>query len=536
MRRATLGMAVFLCFVATVVIAGPVQLEPTFEAEASATWGVQLDEMTTGFANSATSTIMFTFIEEQTAEYGEGTTYGYIEVEDFEVEFEAEAEDGTVGANDAFDISVGSITGKVFFGRAYLVVYSGADDAVDELNDPVAIGGAIMRLRDSSVLGFDPNVLAEPTTEYGGVALGFDLADVMTVELGVASRYEWDNPLQQTNSARNAYVWSFNADITPIEGLSVAVVSNMWHGIGGAEEKDGERITPYPGTPGNPASVGVSAGYDLALWPDMILRPVLGFDLATEQDAEEDQEFRWEVGTGINLLWPALGVDEEEEEFLNGEYEVTSGVGIGAVLGSLPTDNQAPGVAPSGDQAPVLAGITEDKDLALRTLAFKLGLYEDSGDEGLLPVVGAAVLMNYNMVLGDGDIADAGFGGPVFAPAYEDGWADFGIGVELNADLGIVSPYAGFISEMFNVTGNDELFEGETLTAAFMNAGTDIHVIPNTTFTLDYSSGDLLYDAVDQKGQGDDATWGYYYGTTTDGGTFSDSRAGRFTIQTMIEF
>ncbi|MFP3960598.1 MAG: hypothetical protein ACLFUX_10545, partial [Spirochaetaceae bacterium] len=86
MRKATLLIAVLLCFGLATAFAGPVEVEPEYEAEASATWGAQLDEMTTGFTNSAESTIMFTFIEEQTAEYGEGTTYGYIEVADFSVE------------------------------------------------------------------------------------------------------------------------------------------------------------------------------------------------------------------------------------------------------------------------------------------------------------------------------------------------------------------------------------------------------------------------------------------------------------------
>ena len=84
MRKATLLIAVLLCFGLATAFAGPVEVEPEYEAEASATWGVQLDDQASGFQNSAESTIMFTFIEEQTAEYGEGTTYGYIEVEDFE--------------------------------------------------------------------------------------------------------------------------------------------------------------------------------------------------------------------------------------------------------------------------------------------------------------------------------------------------------------------------------------------------------------------------------------------------------------------
>ncbi|MFW5797571.1 MAG: hypothetical protein ACOCXE_03585 [Spirochaetota bacterium] len=535
MRKATLLIAVLLCFGLATAFAGPVEVEPEYEAEASATWGVQLDEMTTGFDNSAESTIMFTFIEEQTEEYGEGTTYGYIEVADFEVEFEAAGEEDSEDADSSFSINVGEITGKVFFGPAYLVVYSGASDDVDELDGPGAIGGDI--ITPTQTVGDNPNVLAEPATE-AGVALGYEVPDLVTLELGVESRYGWDDPQQDTDFARNAYVWSLNADITPVDGASVALVSNMWHGLGGAEDEDGELIDPTPGTPGNPAAVGISGSYDFDVTDDMVFRPVLGFDMATEQDAQEDQEMRWEVGTGLNLLWPGLGVDESEEDFLNQEEtEVTSGVAFEAVYGSHPTDTRAPGAddVPSGSQATVLLDITDDEDLAANTLAFKLGLYEDSGDDGFLPIVGGALLMNYNMVLANDDDFYEN-------TAVEDGWADFGVGVEFDADLGVVSPYVGFISEMINVTGNDELdyngdaTNGETLTTAFVNVGTDINVIPNTTFNIDYSSGDLLYDAVDEKDQGDDASWGDYYGWTADGGAFSSSQAGQLTFETSIEF
>ena len=183
MRKATLLIAVLLCFGLATAFAGPVQVEPEYEATASATWGVQLDANANGFQNSAESKIMFTFIEEQTAEYGEGTMYGYIEVDGLEVEFEtpdnsvANGSGTAIAGNDdvstagSFTIDPGEITGKVFFGPAYLVVYNGADDEVDEAFGLVDIGGDIISAEDT--VNVDPDVAYDPTTEYGGVAVGF---------------------------------------------------------------------------------------------------------------------------------------------------------------------------------------------------------------------------------------------------------------------------------------------------------------------------------------------------------------------------
>ena len=83
MRKFSLVLAALL-----VVASGAfaqVSNEPTIEVKASATFGVQLDEMTTGITNSAESNLTFTFTEEQTAEYGEGDVYGYIKLEDFKI-------------------------------------------------------------------------------------------------------------------------------------------------------------------------------------------------------------------------------------------------------------------------------------------------------------------------------------------------------------------------------------------------------------------------------------------------------------------
>lgn len=546
MRKATLLIAVLLCFGLATAFAGPVQVEPEYEAEASATWGVQLDDAASGFQNSAESTIMFTFIEEQTAEYGEGTTYGWIEVEDFEVEFDAAAEDGAVTANDAFDISVGSITGKVFFGPAYLVVFDGADDAVDEIDASGKILDDV--IAPTTTVGVDPNVALDPTTEYGGVALGFEVPDLVTVELGVASRSDWmkDGAADADDyNEQNAYVWSVNAEVTPVDMVTVNLVSNMWHG-NKSRDADGEYINPTPGTPNNPASVGLSAEYSMPLNDDMDLVPMVGFDLVSEQDIQEDQNMRMEFGGSVSLIWPGLGLDEDDDDhidFLPGDEEVTSGVSLGAVYGIHPVD-QIYAALPAAVLTALGLPATGpgDVDETLNTMSLKLGFFEDGGDDGFLPILGAAAMVNYNMVF---ENEDAG------VPAAKN---DLGLGLELNADLGVVSPYAGMIYEVYDLAGNydagtdagdeylgvslydDDAAEGLNNKSNFtLNVGTDINVIPNTTFTLDYASGNLLFD--EDVDEGYWAAAGSTYTPLQDSdATNTSAMAGVFTVETSIEF
>jgi len=88
MRKLSL-LLVALLVVSTGAFA-QVVLQPEIEVEATATWGINLDEETHGLANSAEATLSITFLEESTEEFGEGEVYGWIELDGFEIELEAE--------------------------------------------------------------------------------------------------------------------------------------------------------------------------------------------------------------------------------------------------------------------------------------------------------------------------------------------------------------------------------------------------------------------------------------------------------------
>lgn len=487
----------FLVLAALLVVAGgafaQVSIEPTIEVEATATFGVQLDEMTTGIKNSAESTLSFVFTEEQTQEFGEGDVYGYIMLEDFKVEFDSSGDDST--DNGALDVSVGSVTGKVMLGAAYISL----DEATVEANEANAFALINQKIVDYTVAINPADVGTKYAPEFPGVALGFALPDVATIEFGVASLFDWDTAGTGANDD-NAYVMSIDAEITAVEMVTIALVSTMEFGNGGKDAT--------PGSSGNPVGVGLSAEYSMPMG-DMTFSPVFGVDFRSEENANEDALTQLEFGLGAKLSWAGLGLDEDEDDHIgfignaDDEEEVTSGVYLGVVYGIHDAN----------------------KDESINTLGVRMGLFEDGGDDGLLPVVGGALMVEYTSMLGNDKLVGSGL---------EEARSDLGLGVEVNADLGVVAPYAGFLFIMSDVEGktnvNPVTNKTETRNFATLNIGTDINVIANTTFTIDYASGDLMYDK-DYNG-GADATYGDTYGNIDS----STAQAGVFTIETKVSF
>ncbi|MFW6329314.1 MAG: hypothetical protein ACOC28_04390, partial [Alkalispirochaetaceae bacterium] len=192
---------------------------------------------------------------------------------------------------------------------------------------------------------------------------------------------------------------------------------------------------------------------------------------------------------------PELGTDEDDQTIFGVEDELTSGVGLG--------------FAYAIDQ--------QDADESNSSYGVKLGLYEDEGDDGLLPIVGGAAIVNYNALIENEETGQ---------PTY----AELGLGLEVNADLGVVSPYFGVYTGIWDL--GDELgdVDGDGEDAddfLYVQVGTDINVISNTTFTIEYNSGDLGTEA-------DPTTWGDVYADGSRG--VSGAQAGELSIETSVSF
>lgn len=488
MRKLSL-LLVALLVVSTGAFA-QVVLQPEIEVEATATWGINLDEETHGLKNSAKATLSITFLEESTEEFGEGQVFGWIELDGFEIELEAEGNDTDV--DNALVVSTGEISARVYLAgpMAYIDILS-ATDGVNEASNFSKIAQNIRSL-DATVAAalalplasldgelttadvktaFAPPVKLDANGDpipVGQVALGFALPDLMNIEFGVLSAYDWN----ANADPDNWYMLSIDAEIVAVPDFTITVVASMEI----ADDLDaGDDL---------PVGFGVGVEYSMPLTPDITLKPGLGFDYFKLDDFTQ-----MEFGFGLNLSWAGIGTDEDDETLFGNEDEVSSGLGLGVVYGIHDAD---------GD--------------AINTLGIKVGLFEDSGDDGLLPVIGGALVLNYNSVM---NLEDFGYN--------EDAYSELGLGIEVNADLGVIEPYAGLTFLMLDLGGDWDLDDDQ---AMYINVGTDIKVIPNTTFTIDYKSGELM--------NADDAYGDFIYG----GGGYglSSRESGEFSIKTKISF
>jgi len=509
-------------------------VEPTVEAEGYATFGVDLDEGVSGIQSGVSSEISFVFVEEQTQEFGEGDVYGYIEVEDFKVEFSSD-DAGTL------DVAAGDVTAKVMFGPAYLELASDYD-TVDEASDFSLLQGDI--IAPAAILS------SSQTTEYAGVTVGADLEGLMSVGFSVASQYDWvgteegdRDPDADKRNLNNAYMLGLEVELTAIDMVTVTLISHTSFGVatGKTGEGDtagstnGDNIAATPGSVNNPAAVGLGFEYEMPMG-DMTLTPNFGVDVVFEtadspdgKPAEEaPMDVDLQVGLGANLTWAGLGIDEDDADYFGLEdQETTSGVGFGATY-------LMKGAALQSQGAPVNKDGEYDY-YSENWISAKVGLFEDEGDDGLLPVIGAALIFNYDIYLGNDVTSDTG----TAKVDYEiPGYSRYGLGVEASADLGVISPYFGVITGTKRATRQEIERDGTVVDdnkkvdpGLTVNLGTDINVISNTTFTIDWASGNLGNTGAFAYDDND-----YTITAGLNDGIDDTSRLGVVTVKTKVEF
>jgi hypothetical protein len=493
MRKFSLALLAMI-MVTAMAFAAPIGTEWTLEAEASATFGVNLDQLTdgtgyvtgptTGFQVATDIDLEIEFIEEQTAEFGEGETYGWIEVEDFELVLEFQPDDSET-TTTLLDGTNGELTGKVFFGPAYLLVATAGND--------VNIAGDVGLNVDESILG----VLGGGYSVAGGffkdadlgtsVAVGFNLAEMVDIEVAIAS-YSGSVTGQNgtyistatandwSDNIFNNYVAALYSEIAATDELTVSVdvAMTLRAQYPDETETDGEySSTDSCGDAGDDLFLAVGAEYEMPLNEVMTAVPYLGLDF--DNNAGDSQ---MEVYAGANITWGA----DDLEVFNEASDETEEGVGI--EVGYISLND----------------GTNEDAGTIVR-----LGFAESGGDDGYFPVIGGAALVEYVSL--DGDTID--------------GFSAWAFGAELSADLGEIEPYFGLM------TADKEDFTGFD-SGMTMQVGTDICIIPNVTFTIDYVSGDL---------NNDDDGWydtnQYTYAAALGEAT---SKSGLFTIKTKIEY
>ena len=177
----------------------------------------------------------------------------------------------------------------------------------------------------------------------------------------------------------------------------------------------------------------------MALNDTMDLVPFVGADIISFPAPLD--EIWMEIGGGVKLLWP--GFDDEDSHEFSGTLEdddIVSGLSVSANFVTFePADP---------------------------TMNLVVGLYEDAGDESLVPGLGAQVYLEWFDITNNYD-------------EYEADDMFMGVGAYVDYAIGDIMPYAKVTYDNFD-------------SDATLTLGVELSMIPNTTFTLQYYSPRLI--------------------------------------------
>lgn len=408
-------LALVLVLVAAIAVAGfaQVTLEPTLTGSATLTFGVNLDNMATGLQNTIEADIAITLVEEATEEKGgDGTVYGWIELEDFSIVIDTSDAAGPLVA------TAPTISARIYMGPVYLDIL-GVSAEIDKAGLGAVVANDVYPATNTLATDYD--------SDNDGLAVVYD-SDMIDFTVFVQSENDWLATTGTGANTPNGYAFGFTAGVD-VSDLSVGLAFAM-----GFNYDDNFTMGL------NPLNFGADLAYGLALG-DTTLTPYVGFDGQFDVGASA---FAMEIAGGVKLTWADMGTDDAEvdhfgEAALSALWEdidTTSGIALGASFYN--------------------AGAVSDLNL-------KMAFYEDSGDDGLLPIIGATAVVNLSDVLTN---------------------MGLGAGLNVNADLGMISPFAGMY--MLSAPG----LTGIAWTELWV--GVDVSVIDNTTFTLKYVSGNLI--------------------------------------------
>jgi hypothetical protein len=425
---------------------------------ASLRWGLDFYTLASGFNNSWE--IDFAWTVDKAREES-NLPYGYVEIEG--LTFSSLSGPGALiltpqyNPEEPFAVSGGIFTldyGEVKAGIGYedwSLAFYGMPDLVlnkSKLVSSVSAGLVSSRMSVSPLIN-------------GGFQLIYDTPQ-MVLDLGVASKYSWLNvPAIPGNDF--ALTWTDENDdvqylpLPPSDPGSFANTDNEY-----AIDMD---FLLYPSSTfffelSGVASVSYTqpefgGGFfltnELQTSSLIIYLPILSADFIYDKD----QNFGWEVGGGFRFRWDGTYEEEIENVVFGEEIEVFSGFTFGLAVSQY-------------DFGSVLLDMTAS-------------IWEDSGDQGVLPIVGGGISWEGSNVTSINADIDDNMGFLSVLKTY------------IDLTLGGVQPYIGLdFSSQINRPdiGSDANDYQESL---ILYGGVVIpEVFPFLTLSLDYASGNLF--------------------------------------------
>lgn len=437
MKKVTLLLVMLLAFGLTFGFADETQVTFELDGSASATWGVNLDDPNaTGFQNDVSSEIDIILVAESTEEKGEGDVYAWMELEDFEVK---------IDEADGLTVTPGDVSAMIYINDLWIDVTDDSIDVDEASLDAVFLGGSVVDIDDEDPYldpgdslvwtNVDVSLISAAgywdsyeLTRSGSVAVGYTMEDMFEVSLRVGSFSDWFGATPD----ENAYGLKFAGELTPIDGLEVNASA-----VAGLN---------YDSISGSMFAFGLGTEYELDLTDTISVAPFVGADIITGRDDPstvpvEDDALSFEIGGGVKVLWPGFD-DEDSNEFSQGldDDDIVSGLSVGVNFIS-----------------------TGDADPYMNIL---VALYEDAGDESLIPGLGAQAFFEWYDVLDATNVV-----------VYPDDAMGFGIYADYA--VGMFMPYGKLTYDMHD----DDVA---------LTLGVEAEVIDRVTITLEYWNPRLM--------------------------------------------
>jgi hypothetical protein len=291
-------------------------IDVAFSANASASWGLDLDNGTTGFSNATEAKLKITILPEGDSEKGtDNKVGGYIKVENLKVESdEANTADDTVGTK--LNVTIGDITAKILFNELYVKIYAAPDTEVDyaAFSTDGLVKGASNdgdgryysdRYGASNTKIEFESLLSKKLTNNGGITLGYVFTGLGELSVELASLRSWkidtdagtdeDNPSYQdgdtdANTAKNN-VYNTKTQFSYTADPALILKAGFTYSNG----KDTEE-----------QNIGAGAFFAYAIptgTEGWTISPTLGLDYVTTLDSDVT-DAAYEVIAGGKVRWP----------------------------------------------------------------------------------------------------------------------------------------------------------------------------------------------------------------------------------------
>jgi|GEM_PF-5546445 len=478
-------------------------VEPKITATAEAKFGVDLDTIpdkvgiTTGFESYAEFSIEMLLRDKKTEEFGEGDIYGWIKVEDVKITIDSDTHGPDYDSNDKkydaktaishpLTISWGAIEAEIRLGPMVYISLTGGDFDTGKAREYTVITGHVINI-PSGLRVFDDG------EDIAGVAIGFNFLKnkALNIELGLASQVGALSAANNPEKEDSYYVslettYKSFMDIDFLLGIKGDWLSTAVGNKSSAYEK---------------LAMGVSLSKEIPiiLDGDISLKPFVGVEFGLRPLEGSKHLFDIQAALSISAQWDKRGVKQTNKSvgFFDDDVGVTSGVGIGVVY----VNKDFLGAGPKNDRQHFMYA--------------KVALYEDDGDKGIIPMLGASLIFDlYANLLSKNLVKDL----------------RYGTGFYTSLDVGKVDPHVGLIYRSSAALTTNSPKAGDLQ----VKVGLDItELVANTTFSLDWESGNILQTTVTKKG---DKLFQAATDEVNSNITHSNSRFGRIYLGVKVEF